>query len=37
VIFEKRGWINEEKLNEAEKDGKEIIKMIKGLINYLNG
>ena len=36
VIFEKRGWISKEKLGELEKDGKKIIKMIKGFINYLN-
>ncbi len=35
VIFEKRGWISQEQLSNLEKDGKEIIKMIKGFINYL--
>ena len=36
VIFQKRGWISEETLQELEASGKEIIKMIKGFINYLN-
>ena len=36
IIFQKRGWISEETLQELEASGKEIIKMIKGFINYLN-
>ena len=36
IIFQKRGWISKETLQELEASGKEIIKMIKGFINYLN-
>ena len=35
-LFQKRGWISEDKLGELEKEAFEIAGMIKGLINSLN-
>ena len=35
-LFYKRNWISEDKLKDLENDAKEIIKMIKGLINAIS-
>ena len=36
VIFNKRGWINDEQLQRLHDEAYEIARMIKGLINSLN-